>query len=139
MLGSASRLAFCSPAWLSFSVSLGYANLEHRVAVTPVTKFRIGSITKQFTASAILRLQERGSLRVTDKLTRFFPDYPRGDEVTLHHLLTHTSGIHDFANKPDFLATITLPATPEGKIKSFMNDPFDFAPGENWSYCNTCE
>ncbi|HWH68306.1 MAG TPA: serine hydrolase, partial [Candidatus Sulfotelmatobacter sp.] len=80
---------------------------------------------------------ERGSLRVTDKLARFFPEYPHGDAVTLHHLLTHTSGIHDFGNKPDFLATITVPATPEGKIKSFMNDPFDFAPGENWSYSNS--
>ncbi len=120
-----------------FERGFGYANLEHRVPVTPATKFRIGSITKQFTASAILRLQQRGSLRVTDKLTRFLPDYPHGDTVTLHHLLTHTSGIHDFANKPDFLATITLPATPEAKIKSFMNDPFDFAPGENWSYSNS--
>ncbi len=120
-----------------FQRGFGYASLEHTVPVTPATKFRIGSITKQFTASAILRLQEQGSLRVTDRLTRFIPDYPRGDTVTLHHLLTHTSGIHDFANKPDFLATITVPATPEGKIKSFMHDPFDFAPGEKWAYCNS--
>ncbi len=120
-----------------FERGFGCANLEHRVPVTPATRFRIGSITKQFTAAAILRLQERGSLRVTDKLTRFIPDYPHGEAVTLHHLLTHTSGIHDFARKPDFLATIAVPATPEGKIKSFMNDPFDFAPGENWSYSNS--
>ena len=120
-----------------FERGFGYANLEHQAPVTPVTKFRIGSVTKPFTAAAILRLQEQSALHVTDKLVTFFPDYPHGDAVTLHHLLTHTSGIHDFANKPDFLATITLPATPEGKIKAFKNDLFDFGPGEKWSYSNS--
>ncbi len=120
-----------------FQKGFGYASLEHRVPVTPATKFRIGSITKQFTAAGILRLQEQGSLRLSDTLNKFIPDYPQGDKVTLYHLLTHTSGIHDFAAKPDFLATITLPSTPENKIKSFMNDPFDFVPGEKWSYSNS--
>jgi CubicO group peptidase (beta-lactamase class C family) len=113
-----------------FQRAFGYASLSIGCR-SPATKFRIGSITKQFTAAAILRLQERGSLRVSDTLSSFITDYPRGDKVTLQHLLTHTSGIHDFAAKPDFLATITLPSTPENKIKSFMNDPFDFDPGEN--------
>jgi CubicO group peptidase (beta-lactamase class C family) len=120
-----------------FARGYGYASLEHRVPVCPATKFRIGSITKQFTAAAILRLQEQNRLKVTDTLAQFIPDYPHGQTVTLHHLLTHTSGIHDFANKPDFLPTITLPATPEDKIKSFKNDSFDFAPGDKWSYSNS--
>ena len=71
--------------------------------VTIDTKFRIGSITKQFTAAAILRLQEQGKLSVRDPLSKFIPDYPRGTEVTLHHLLTHTSGIHSYTSKPNFL------------------------------------
>ncbi|MBM3836919.1 MAG: DUF3471 domain-containing protein [Verrucomicrobia bacterium] len=115
----------------------GYASLEHRVPITPETKFRIGSISKQFTASAILKLQEQGKLSVSDKLSKFIPDYPRGDEVTIHHLLTHTSGIHSYTSKPDFFETVTVPVKPEDLIKSFKNDPYDFAPGEKWSYNNS--
>ena len=83
----------------------GLANLEHRVPVTPETKFRIGSITKQFTATAILKLQEQGKLDVGNRLSRFIPDFPRGAEVTIHHLLTHTSGIHSYTSKPGFNET----------------------------------
>ena len=120
-----------------FEKGYGLANLEHRVPVTTATKFRIGSISKQFTAAAILRLQEQGKLNVQDKLSRFLPDYPRGDEVTLHHLLTHTSGIRSYTSKPDFLATAALNIKPADLIKSFRDDPFDFSPGEKWSYNNS--
>jgi CubicO group peptidase (beta-lactamase class C family) len=107
------------------------------VPVTPQTKFRIGSITKQFTAAAILRLQKQGKLNVADKLVKFIPDYLRGGEVTLHHLLTHTSGIHSYTSKPDFMNTVTVPVKPEDHIKSFKNDPYDFAPGEKYLYNNS--
>ena len=83
--------------------------------VTPETKFRIGSITKQFTAAAILKLAEDKKLAITDPLSKFFPDFPRGGEITLHHLLTHTSGIHSYTDKPDFPARVdaaTEPGTP---------------------------
>lgn len=115
----------------------GYASLEHGVKVTPKTKFRIGSITKQFTAAAILRLQEQGKLSVDDHLSKYRPDFPRGGEVTLHHLLTHTSGIHSFTDKPDFLKTTMIPVTAEEHIRSFQNDPYDFDPGARWSYSNS--
>ena len=82
------------------------ADLSHDVPITPTTKFRIGSVTKQFAAAAILKLQEDGKLNVTDKLSKFFPDFPRGDEVTIHHLLTHSSGIKSFTSKSDFYATV---------------------------------
>ncbi len=101
------------------------------------TKFRIGSITKQFTAAAILRLQEQGKLSVRDPLSKFIPDYPRGSEVTLHHLLTHTSGIHSYTGKPNFLETVSAYTTPEDLIKSFKNDPYDFDPGKKWLYNNS--
>lgn len=120
-----------------FERGFGYASLEHGVRITPATKFRIGSITKQFTAAAILRLQEQGKLSVGDRLSRFLPDFPRAEEVTLHHLLTHTSGLHSYTNKPDFLRTVTVPTTSEELIASFKNDPFDFAPGTKWDYCNS--
>jgi len=115
----------------------GYADIERREVVKPDTKFRIGSITKQFTASAILKLQEEGKISVTDKLSKFVPDFPRGNEVTIHHLLTHTSGIHSYTAKPDFIDKVTTPITEEALIASFKNDPFDFSPGEKWQYNNS--
>jgi CubicO group peptidase (beta-lactamase class C family) len=120
-----------------FEKGYGLANLEKGVTVAPETKFRIGSITKQFTAAAILKLQEEGKLNVTDKLSKFIPDYPRGDEVTIHHLLTHTSGIHSYTSKPDFLETVTTPVKTEDHVNSFKNDPFDFDPGRKWLYNNS--
>ena len=90
-----------------FSQGYGMANLEHDVPNTPQTKFRLGSITKQFTAMAILILQERGKLNVHDKVKKYFPDAPKAwDEITIHHLLTHTSGIPNYTDVPG------LPARP---------------------------
>jgi CubicO group peptidase (beta-lactamase class C family) len=120
-----------------FEKGYGLAQVEGHVAAAPDTKFRIGSITKQFTAAAILKLQEEGRLSVSDRLTKFIPDYPRGDEVTIHHLLTHTSGIHSFTDKPDFIASVTTPVTPDDQIRSFRNDPFDFDPGQKFLYNNS--
>ena len=115
----------------------GQADVENKVPVTLKTKFRIGSVTKQFAAAAILKLQEQGKLSVKDKLTKFFPDYPRGDEVTVHHLLTHTSGIKSFTSKPDFFATVNTRIKSNDMVDSFKNDPFDFDPGRKWSYNNS--
>src|SRR5690606_30536523 len=99
--------------------------------------FRIGSVTKQFTAAAILKLQEEGKLSVDDKLSKYFPDFPRGDEVTLHHLLTHTSGIKSYTSKPDFAAKAPTATSDQQLIDSFKNDPFDFEPGSKMLYNNS--
>jgi CubicO group peptidase (beta-lactamase class C family) len=120
-----------------FSGAFGMADLSHEVPITPKTKFRIGSVTKQFAAAAILKLQEDGKVNVTDKLSKYFPDFPRGDEVTIHHLLTHTSGIKSFTSKSDFYATVASSATSQEMIDSFKNDPFDFNPGEKFAYNNS--
>jgi CubicO group peptidase (beta-lactamase class C family) len=120
-----------------FEKGYGYANLEHRVPVTPETKFRIGSITKQFTAAAILLLQEQGKLSVDDPLSKFIPDFPRGDEVRIHHLLHHDSGIRSYTDKPDFFKTVTVAIEPGELINSFKTDPFDFSPGQGWHYNNS--
>lgn len=120
-----------------FEKCYGLADREHHVPVIPQTTFRIGSIGKQFTASAILKLQENKKLSVDDKLSKFFPDFPRGDEVTLHHLLTHTSGIHSYTEKDGFIGRVTSPIKPDDLINSFENDPYDFDPGNKWHYNNS--
>jgi CubicO group peptidase (beta-lactamase class C family) len=120
-----------------YKKGFGYADIEGKQLVQPGTKFRIGSITKQFTAAAILKLQEEGKISVADKLSKFLPDFPRGGEVTIHHLLTHTSGIHSYTGKPDFIAKVTSPITEEELVASFKNDPYDFNPGERWEYNNS--
>jgi CubicO group peptidase (beta-lactamase class C family) len=120
-----------------FARGYGLADVAHGARFTPETKSRIGSITKQFTAAAILKLQEQGKLNVQDKLSKYYPDFPRGDEVTLHHLLTHTSGIRSYTDKPDFIGKVTTPVEPDELIKSFQNDPYDFDPGKKWHYDNS--
>ena len=115
----------------------GYADLEHKVKISPQTKFRIGSITKQFIASGILKLQEDGKLSVNDKLSKYFPDFPRAGEVSIHQLLTHTSGIHSFTNKETFFADVVKPVTNEKLLDYFKNDEYDFNPGERYQYNNS--
>ena len=87
-----------------FSKGYGFANLEWRVPNDAATKFRIGSITKQFTAAAILLLEERGKLTLDDPVKKFLPDAPAAwDKITLRNLLTHTSGIADIVMNPEFV------------------------------------
>ena len=120
-----------------YDKSYGYADLEHKTKISPQTKFRIGSITKQFIASGILKLQEEGKLSVNDKLSKYFPDFPRAGEVSIHHLLTHTSGIHSFTNKESFFADVVKPVTNEKMLDYFKNDDYDFKPGERYQYNNS--
>lgn len=120
-----------------YEKGFGYADVGNKVPVTPDTKFRIGSITKQFTASAILKLQEEGKISVTDKLSKFIPDFPRGDEVTIHHLLTHTSGIHSYTDRPGFLKYVTLSIAPQSLVDTIKARPYDFNPGDKFLYNNS--
>jgi CubicO group peptidase (beta-lactamase class C family) len=120
-----------------YKKGLGYADIEKKEKVSPETKFRIGSVTKQFTAAAILKLQEVNRLSVTDKLSKYLPDFPRGEEVTIHHLLTHTSGIHSYTDKEEFYDKVTTPVSNENLLNFFKNDPYDFGPGEEYRYNNS--
>ncbi|MEO5888662.1 MAG: serine hydrolase, partial [Ferruginibacter sp.] len=115
----------------------GYADIKNRVQVTPDTKFRIGSVTKQFTAAAILKLQENNLLSVNDKLSKFIPDFPRGDEVTIHQLLTHISGIHSYTGNDYFLDRVTSTISPDSLVSLIKKDPYDFNPGEKMLYNNS--
>ena len=115
----------------------GMANLELDVPMTPESVLRIASVTKQFTAAAILQLQDQGLLDVHDPVSRHLPDYPHGDEITLHQLLNHTSGIPDFetllASGPGFRQTMSLEAT----MATFSDLPLDFPPGTQFNYSNS--
>ncbi|WP_409342949.1 serine hydrolase domain-containing protein [Paenibacillus sp. MBLB4367] len=83
----------------------GFASREHGIPNTADTRFRIGSLSKGFTAAAVLKLVEAGQLRLDDKLDTFIPDYPEGERITIHHLLTHSSGMANYTASPDFFGT----------------------------------
>lgn len=109
-----------------FSRSYGMADLEWNVPNSPATKFNIASMTKQFTAAAILLLEDRGKLKTDDLVKKYLTDAPTSwDKITIHHLLTHTSGISDDAAKYE-------PGTPDKLI--FRDVPLTFQPGEQWAY-----
>ena len=116
----------------------GSANLEWDVANSPSTKFRLGSITKQFTAASILLLEERGRLSLTDPIKKYVPDAPAAwDPITIHHLLTHTSGIPNFTALPTY-RSLKLEETPVAStIQTLRDKPLDFTPGERMSYSNS--
>ncbi|MGB3480467.1 MAG: serine hydrolase [bacterium] len=117
--------------------SFGMADYEHNIPNTPKTKFRIGSNTKSFTALAIMQLHERGIINVNDALAKYLPDYPAAQKITIHHLLTHTSGIPDYNRFPDSIAKKTLPASLTEMIEEFKNEPLDFVPGEEFRYSSS--
>jgi CubicO group peptidase (beta-lactamase class C family) len=120
-----------------FDRHYGYANLEWSIPDGPDTKYRIASVTKQFTAASILLLQERGKLKVTDTLKTYIPDVPAAwDNITIYNLLTHTSGIPDIPSLPDFSDYQLRGATFEQAVARFKERPLDFQPGEKMSYSN---
>lgn len=120
-----------------FEQGYGLGDRGSKVPVTPQTIFRIGSVTKQFTAAAILRLAEQGKLCVDDPLEKFFPGYPRAEGVLLRNMLNHTSGLHDYTSKSEFLLLVSKPVAVPTAIKWFRDDPPDFRPGTKFEYSNT--
>lgn len=120
------------------SKGYGVADEASGAPNTATTRFRIGSITKQFTAMAILILQEQGKLRVEDSICRYVSDCPEAwRPIALRHLLTHTSGIPNYTDLPDFPALIETPATLDQLIARFRSLPLQFTPGARWSYSNS--
>lgn len=116
----------------------GMANFEQNIKNKSQTRFLIGSMTKQFTAMAIMQLEEKGLLSEQDKLSKYVPDFPHGDEITIYNLLTHTSGIKSldripgfFNMKPEDLQNINA------AINFFKNQPLDFKPGTEFEYSNS--
>jgi CubicO group peptidase (beta-lactamase class C family) len=114
------------------------ANLELGVPVEPDMVFRLGSITKQFTAVAILMLVDQGKISLDDDLTKFLPDYPtKGQKITVTHLLTHTSGIKPYTSLPEWLSMWRKDVPLNELIAIFKDKPMNFAPGERYAYNNS--
>lgn len=115
------------------SQGYGMANLEHNVPNAPHTKFCIGSVTKQFTATAILQLQQQGLLDVSQAISTYLPEYPKGEQITVHHLLNHTAGIYNYT---DALENPYLRVTLD-EVIAWFSEPLEFKPGKRFKYCNS--
>lgn len=122
-----------------YKKAFGLANLENKVPMKPDMVFRIGSVTKQFTAVSILRLAEQGKLNLQDEITRFLPDYPvQGKKITIEHLLTHTSGIRSYTDMEEFNeAFMAVDKKPSVLVDFFKSQPMEFEPGTQWHYNNS--
>lgn len=122
-----------------FEKAYGPADEEWDVPNSVKTKFRIASLTKQFTAACILLLQERGLLHVQDRVSKYLPDLPAAwKEITVHQVLTHTAGVPnpDYASKQSAVIQ-RMGATPQEAVAQVANEPLDFDPGTKWNYSNT--
>jgi len=119
--------------------SYGMANLEWDIPNTPDTKFRLGSITKQFTSALILQLVEQGKLKLDDSIRKYYPDAPAAwQPVTIHHLLSHESGIPSYTDVPGFFVKLSgMARTPAEIIQLTQDKPLEFAPGTKFKYDNT--
>jgi CubicO group peptidase (beta-lactamase class C family) len=116
----------------------GLANVEWNIPNSPTTKFRLASVTKQFTAASILLLEEQRKLKITDSVTKYFPNAPTAwRKITIFHLLNHSSGIPDFTGFAEFNTFELLPTTPLKTIQTFQDKALDFQPGEKVSYSSS--
>ena len=116
-----------------FEKGYGYRDAEAKAPNDANTVFQLASVSKQFTAVTVLKLVELGRLSLSDKLETFYPDFPSADRITIEQLLTHTSGIHDFASDNVSMTS----ATEATLIARFKDKPFDFPPGKGWRYSNS--
>jgi CubicO group peptidase (beta-lactamase class C family) len=115
----------------------GDARLEPRQAAQPGTLYAIGSISKQFTAAALLLLQQDGRLSLDDRVGKFVPDLTRGGDITIRQLLSHTSGYQDYWPQDYMFPLMTEPASPEFIMDRWARRPLDYEPGSTWQYSNT--
>ncbi len=122
---------------LVYVKAYGDARVEPRMPATPEMRYSIGSISKQFTATAILLLQEQRKLSLDDKVAKFIPNLTRSKEVTIRQLLSHTSGYQDYWPQDYLMPTMLQPVTGEKILDRWARKPLDFDPGTKWQYSNT--
>jgi CubicO group peptidase (beta-lactamase class C family) len=120
-----------------YEKAFGKANIELDIRLETDNVFQLASMTKQFTAIAILMLEEQGKLNTKDAISKYIPDYPNGNKITIHHLLTHTSGIKDFTKMKSLKDIAQKEMTPKMMVDFFKNEPSDFEPGEKFEYNNS--
>lgn len=117
--------------------SFGYANEDFNIKNYDQTIYHIASVSKNFTAAAILILEQKGLLKTTDLLGQYISDYPIGSKITIHQLLTHTSGVPNINDMPEYVLASKNSQTPESLIRIFKNVPLEFEPGSKYKYSNS--
>jgi D-alanyl-D-alanine carboxypeptidase len=121
-----------------FRAAYGMADIERNIALNPGATFRLGSLTKQFTAVGVMLLVERGKLILQQDICELLPDYPsHGEIITVEHLLTHTSGIKDYTSAKDFKGTMANDVSVDALIDEFKSAPLQFEPGSKFAYSNS--
>ncbi|MCU1267425.1 MAG: beta-lactamase [Acidobacteria bacterium] len=130
-------VAIVKDGQIAYVKAYGDARLEPRTAATAEMRYSIGSISKQFTATAILLLQEQGKLSLDDKVAKFIPDLTRAGEVTIRQLLSHTSGYQDYWPQDYVMPMMLQPITAQKIMDQWARKPLDFEPGTKWQYSNT--
>jgi CubicO group peptidase (beta-lactamase class C family) len=122
---------------LVYTHAYGLAHIKPDVAATPEMRYSIGSVSKQFTAAAILLLQEQGKLSLEDAVGKYVPGLTRGDEVTIRQILSHTSGYQDYWPEDYLMTPMMKPETAQQILDTWAKKPLDFEPGTKWQYSNT--
>jgi len=130
-------LAVVEHGKLVYTHAYGRAHIDPDQPATPDMRYSIGSISKQFTAAAILLLQERGKLKVDDSVGEYVPGLTRGDEVTIREILSHTSGYQDYWPEDYLMKPMEQPTTAQEILDHWAKKPLDFDPGTQWQYSNT--
>lgn len=120
-----------------YAKSFGYADLEARKPAEAQTRYEIASVSKEFTAGAILLLQEDGKLSLDDKVSKYFPDLTDADKVTIRQLLSHTSGYSDYWPQDYIMQPMFKDTTPRAILDGWAKRPLDYRPGDAWQYSNT--
>lgn len=122
---------------LVFAKAFGKASIEPDRPATVDTRYAVGSISKQFTAAAILLAQEQGQLSLDDKVAKYFPELTRASDITIRQLLSHTSGYEDYAPQDYIIPEWTRPTTSQAILDRWAKKPLNFEPGTKWQYSNT--
>src|SRR5881394_1986138 len=122
---------------IAYVKAYGDARLEPKTPATPQMRYSIGSISKQFTAAAILLLQEQGKLSLDDKVGKYVPDLTRANDVTIRQLLSHTSGYQDYWPQDYVMPGMLKPTDAQQIMNTWAKKPLDFDPGTKWQYSNT--
>lgn len=122
-----------------FEKSYGWQNAEKKIPNQDKSVYQIASLTKSFTALTIVKLSEEGKLSFKDPISKFIPDYPRGKEITIEHLLTHSSGIYEALRNKEYFRLLHTgeTITKSKELSFFKNEPLDFEPGRQFSYTNS--
>ncbi len=127
----------CKNGQVVYEKAFGYQDAAKKIPNTVNTVYQIKSTTKEFTAAIILKLAEQHQLSLDDKLSKYFPGFKRGNEISIKHLLTHTSGIYEILRDTTAVKESTAPRSKERMLSFFKDKPLDFDPGTQYAYCNS--